>query len=176
MIGLFLLAAAATHPAAQAMNANQAAATTVMGTISLKPSAGEAPSNVLDTFNCANVVVTATNDAGMVVASAPARPGSAKGECIYSLKVPRGENVLIGLRDVKLPSPAMRKAGGDTGSAKYDKRAQVGLNQGTIYFKGLQGASKGTEMYKAASKSAIESAGPVRRDLNAIFVFEATRK
>jgi hypothetical protein len=156
------------------MAADQAAATTVMGTITLKPNAGDPPSNALDKVNCADVVVTATDDSGQVVASAPARAGAAKGECVYSLKVPHGKNVLVGLREIKQPaSVMMRKAGGDPQTAiTYDKHAPVGINKGIILFEG----SAAPSMFKAADATMFKgpnAAGAVRRDLNATVFFKA---
>jgi hypothetical protein len=174
MIGLFLLAAAAPPLPAEAMSVNQAADTTVMGTISLKPNPGDPPSDALDKVNCTDVVVTATDDAGQVVARAPARAGSTKGECIYSLKVPQGKNVLIGLREIKRPaSVMMRKAGGEQTAIKYDKRAPIGINQGIILFEGSTAPSRfkaaDATMFKGPNASGVM----VRRDLNATVFFKA---
>jgi hypothetical protein len=172
MIGLLLLAAAAPPPASLAMAADQVAATTVMGTISLKPGAGDPPSNALDKVNCADVVVTATDDAGQVVASAPARTGAAKGECVYSLKVPHGKNVLIGLREIKQSaSVMMRKAGGEQTAITYDKHAPIGINKGIILFE-----SAAPSWFKAADANMFKgpnASGAVRRDLNATVFFKA---
>jgi hypothetical protein len=191
MIGLLLLAAAASPPPGEAMKAAQAADTTVMGTITLKPNPGDPPSNTLDKVNCADVVVTATDEAGQVVAKTPARAGAAKGECIYSLKVPQGKNVLIGLLDVKLPVTAMRKAGGglDKGT-QIDQHAPVGNNQGIIVGSGRAGQfdvfikAAPPSLFKAAAFNGDnahmvkigEATGPVRRDLNATFMFRAANK
>jgi hypothetical protein len=173
MIGLLLLAATAPPPASLAMAADQAAATIVMGTITLRPNAGDPPSNALDKVNCADVVVTATDDAGQVVASAPSRAGAAKGECVYSLKVPHGKNVLIGLREIKQPaSVMMRKSGGDPQAAiKYDKRAPIGINQGIIFVEG-----SAPSRFKAADVTMFKgpnASGAVRRDLNATIYIKA---
>jgi|GEM_PF-6027490 hypothetical protein len=185
MIGLFLLAAAAPPPPAAAMKADQTADTTVMGSISLKPNPGDPPSNALDKVNCADVVVTATDDAGQVVASAPAHAGAAKGECVYSLKVPHGKNVLIGLREVKLPVTGMRKAGGSDAETQISKHAPAGNNPGIIISSGRAGQfdvfikAAPASAYKAAAFSGdgahafkySNATGPVRRDLNATFMF-----
>ena len=173
MIGLVLLAAAAPPPPAEAMKVDQTAASTVMGTITLKPNAGDPPSNALDKVNCADVVVTATDDAGQVVASTPARAGAAKGECVYSLKVPQGKNVLIGLREIKQPaSVMMRRAGGEQTAIKYDKHAPIGINQGIILFEGSTAPSR----FKVADATMFKgpnASGAVRRDLNATVFFKA---
>jgi len=185
MIGLFLLAATAQTPPPEVMKADQAAATDVMGTISLKPNPGDPPSNVLDKVNCADVVVTATDEAGQVVASTPTRPGAAKGECVYSLKVPHGKNVLIGLREVKLPLTGMRKAGGSDAETQINKHAPAGNNPGIIISSGRAGQFD--VFIKAAPASAYKAAafngdgahafknsnatGPVRRDLSATIMF-----
>ena len=190
MIGLLLLAAAASPPPGEAMKAAQAADTTVMGTITLKPNPGDPPSNALDKVNCADVVVTATDEAGQVVAKTPARAGAAKGECIYSLKVPQGKNVLIGLLDVKLPVTAMRKAGGglDKGT-QIDQHAPVGNNQGII-LAGRPGSfdafikAPAPSLFKAAAFNGGnahmvkigEATGPVRRDLSATIMFRPVSK
>jgi hypothetical protein len=178
----------AAQPPGSANEQGLADTRVVMGTITLKPSAEAAQTDALDKVKCSDVVVAATDAKGFIVTKAAARPGSTKGECVYSLKVPTGGDLKLGVQDVTLQSSVMmRKAGGEQTIHKVapagsdnkvmQKGAQVGNEKAIILQGGLKAA--GTGVYIKGSDlvahKGISQIGPLQRNLNAIFVFEASR-
>jgi hypothetical protein len=179
-------ATAPADPAAKPPgNANELAlpqTRVVMGTIALRAGGDAAETNALDKVNCADVVVAATDAKGLIVTKAPARPGSTKGECVYSLKVPAGAGLRLGVQDVTLHANVMmRKAGGEQDMEKIKgttvnentvmhKGAQVGNEKAIILQGGLTAANKG--QWIDWNKGANEI-GPLQQNLNAVFFVKA---